>query len=93
MSQFQAEVEESKRAPGFWIAGAILQTILLWSLSVYLPVWETCKSHVSWDVVPGATPALIKYVAGNTIEQVVLLANDFGLPGQPRGNTAVESFL
>src|SRR5882724_6260522 len=49
--------------PRFWIAVAILTSVLLWALALGLPIWETRSNNNGvWDVVYGVLPALIGFV-------------------------------
>jgi hypothetical protein len=55
--------QQPTRQPGFWIAGAIITTVLLWGLSVALPVWETRSDQTGdWAVVRGVIPALLGWL-------------------------------
>jgi hypothetical protein len=63
MTESQPQVQQSRCKPGFWIAGAIIMTGLLWGLSVALPVWETRSNQSGdWDVVRGFFPALLGWL-------------------------------
>jgi hypothetical protein len=64
MTEFQPQdPPQSEFKPGYWIAGALLTTALLWGLAVALPVWETRSNQTGyWDVANGVLPALLGWL-------------------------------
>lgn len=63
MSDRRQQESPPKHGPPFWAVGAVIVVVILWGLSVVLPVWETrSDQYGNWAVVSGFLPALIGWL-------------------------------